>query len=71
MRRDALLGLILALAALARVWAISFCLPSPYCRPDEEAVAAVSLSIFGRNLNPHFFDWPTLFMYAVAVCLIP
>src|SRR5215210_182409 len=65
------IAIILLVALGARLWGIDFGLPSPYCRPDEEAVAAVSLSIFGRNLNPHFFDWPTLFMYAVASCLLP
>ena len=65
------IAIILLIASVARLWGLDFGLPSPYCRPDEEAVAAVSLSIFARNLNPHFFDWPTLFMYVVASCLLP
>lgn len=57
---------ILFVAGLARFWAIDFCLPAPICRPDEEAVASLATRFFARDFNPHFFDWPTLFMYAVT-----
>jgi len=70
-RRHALLLSILAIAAVVRYWAIAFCLPGQLCRPDEEAVAAVAMGIFGRNFNPGFFDWPTLFMYVTAASLVP
>jgi hypothetical protein len=62
---------ILAIAVVARFWAIDFCLPSTLCRPDEEAVASISTYFFTRNFNPHFFDWPSFFMYEVSVALIP
>lgn len=62
---------ILSIAAVARFWAIDFCLPSPVCRPDEDAVASVATGFFARDFNPHFFDWPALFMYVVAAALIP
>jgi len=65
------LAAILVVAAVARFWAIDFCLPSVVCRPDEEAVAAITTQFFARDLNPHFFDWPPLFMYAVTLALIP
>jgi 4-amino-4-deoxy-L-arabinose transferase-like glycosyltransferase len=65
------LAAILLIAAVARFWAIDFCLPSVLCRPDEEAVAAITTQFFARDLNPHFFDWPPLFMYAVTLALIP
>ena len=71
MRRHAPIVLILAIAALARYWAIDFCLPSLLCRPDEEAVAAVSTAIFNRDFSPTFFDWPHLFMYEVALGMVP
>jgi hypothetical protein len=64
-QRTALVA-ILVVAALARFWAIDFCLPAPVCRPDEEAVVSIATSVFARDFHPHFFDWPTLFMYAVA-----
>lgn len=57
---------ILIVAGVARFWAIDFCLPAPICRPDEEAVASLVPQFFARDFNPRFFDWPTLFMYAVA-----
>ncbi|MEO8681386.1 MAG: glycosyltransferase family 39 protein [Vicinamibacterales bacterium] len=71
MRRHAPIVFILAIAALARYWAIDFCLPSTLCRPDEEAVVAVATSFFNRHYNPHFFDWPSLFMYEVALGMVP
>jgi hypothetical protein len=70
-RRHAPIVLILAIAAIARYWAIDFCLPSTLCRPDEEAVAAVSTFFFTRHFNPNFFDWPSLFMYEVTLALVP
>ena len=71
MRKHAPLLLILFVAAVARFWAIDFCLPSTLCRPDEEAVAAISSYFFTRQFNPNFFDWPSLFMYEVAAALVP
>ena len=59
------------MAAIARFWAIDFCLPTLVCRPDEEAVAAITTGFFARDFHPHFFDWPPLFMYAVTLALIP
>jgi 4-amino-4-deoxy-L-arabinose transferase-like glycosyltransferase len=70
-RKHAPIVLILAIAALARFWAIDFGLPSPLCRPDEEAVVSIAVSAFSRHYNPNFFDWPTLFMYMVAISMVP
>jgi hypothetical protein len=69
-RLAALAGILLA-AAAARVFAIDFCLPSHYCRPDEEAVGSVVMRVLARDLNPHWFDWPSLFMYLTALVLVP
>lgn len=62
---------ILVVAAVARYWGIGFCLPTNQCRPDEEAVANIVYRLYQRHFNPSFFDWPSLFPYAVALCLIP
>jgi 4-amino-4-deoxy-L-arabinose transferase-like glycosyltransferase len=62
---------LLIVAAVSRLWAIGFCLPAPYCRPDEEAVVGIVRGFFARDFNPHFFDWPTLFMYLVAAAMVP
>lgn len=69
--RLAPLAVVLVVAAVLRVWAIDFCLPSPYCRPDEEAVGAIALKVFARDFNPHWFDWPSLFLYLTALALVP
>lgn len=62
---------ILAVAALARYWAIDFCVPFDQCRPDEDATQSIVIRVFRRTYNPLFFDWPTLFMYAVTLSLVP
>ena len=61
--------MIIAAAAL-RIWGIGYGLPNTVARPDEEAVFSVALRFFGRNLNPAFFDWPSLYMYAVAAAFV-
>jgi 4-amino-4-deoxy-L-arabinose transferase-like glycosyltransferase len=70
-RKHLPLALILGIAAVARFWAIDFCLPTLVCRPDEEAVASIATRFFARDPNPHFFDWPPVFMYAVALAMVP
>jgi len=62
----ALIG-ALALAAALRVWGIGFGLPHTLTRPDEDATVSIAIGFVTRSFNPHFFDWPSLFMYAVAV----
>jgi hypothetical protein len=46
-----------------RVWGIDFGLPAVIAHPDESRVARTSLDFLGGNLNPGFFNYPTLFMY--------
>ena len=60
-----LLVLVIAGAALLRVWGLAFGLPHPFTRPDEEVIVDVALGVLSDR-NPHFFDWPTLFMYLTA-----
>jgi 4-amino-4-deoxy-L-arabinose transferase-like glycosyltransferase len=61
---------VLIAAAALRVWGIGYGLPNTLAHPDEGAVFSVALRFFGRNLNPAFFDWPSLFMYAVAAAFV-
>jgi 4-amino-4-deoxy-L-arabinose transferase-like glycosyltransferase len=61
-----LLVLVIAGGALLRVWGLAFGLPHPFTRPDEEVIVDVALGVLSDR-NPHFFDWPTLFMYLTAV----
>ena len=63
------LGLVLALlaAALLRFWALPQGVPfSVQVDEPEVMVRAVRMMKTG-DLNPHFFDYPTLYMYVQAV----
>jgi 4-amino-4-deoxy-L-arabinose transferase-like glycosyltransferase len=53
---------IVACGAFLRLWGLQFGLPHPLARPDEEVIVDAALGIL-RDPNPHFFDWPTLFVY--------
>ena len=54
---------ILAVAAALRVWGLEFGLPLAESRPDEITIAYQAMK-FGRgDLNPHSFNYPTLFKY--------
>jgi hypothetical protein len=63
-------GVILPIAAVARLWGIQFGLPHPHCRPDEDAISAIAGSLRAGDLNPHVFNYPALFMLAVAAVLL-
>ncbi|MEB3244722.1 MAG: phospholipid carrier-dependent glycosyltransferase [Vampirovibrionales bacterium] len=66
--------LLLCLLALAlRLWGLDFGLPN-LSRPDEQNISEFALlRILGScaqgqcDFNPHFFEYPSLFIYAVAV----
>jgi 4-amino-4-deoxy-L-arabinose transferase-like glycosyltransferase len=66
---DRTTGIILVLVVMAgatlRLWGLQFGFPHPFARPDEEVIVDVALGILS-DPNPHFFDWPTLFMYLTA-----
>ena len=50
----------------SRIWAIDFCLPGAVCRPDEQTNAGIALSIAAGDPNPHFFNYPSLYFYALG-----
>src|SRR5258707_14878189 len=68
MHRRTKLGLaaIVAIAAVARFWGLSFGLPHTNTRPDETIVIDVALSFLRGNLKPRFYDYPWLFMWLLA-----
>src|SRR5204863_421965 len=37
-----------------------------FARPDEEKLIGAALGVFQGDLNPHFFLYPTLFIYVMA-----
>jgi uncharacterized membrane protein len=66
MRRAGGLIAILAVGAAARYWGIAFGLPYTQARPDESRIVNLALSIAGGDLNPHYFVYPTLYLYLLA-----
>jgi hypothetical protein len=59
-----LIPLLVAAAGL-RFLALDFGLPGKY-RPDEEFLVSRGLGILGGETNPHFFQYPSLYMYLLA-----
>jgi hypothetical protein len=55
-----------AAAATLRFWGLRFGLPDAMARPDEEAITTIASRFVLIGPNPNFFDYPTLFTYAVA-----
>lgn len=64
--RLTLLTLIIASGAALRFWGIRFGLPHDFARPDEERITGAALGIVQGDLNPHFFLYPTVFIYLTA-----
>jgi 4-amino-4-deoxy-L-arabinose transferase-like glycosyltransferase len=60
------LAAILLSAAALRLWGLGFGLPHWWARPDEESIIAPALRMARGDLNPHWFYWPSLYMYAVG-----
>ncbi|WP_162292493.1 ArnT family glycosyltransferase [Candidatus Promineifilum breve] len=67
----ALLGGVLALALLLRVWLLGHDLPYMH-HPDEPSYVAIGQTIFKTgDLNPHFFAYPSLTFYLNALAHAP
>jgi len=66
-----LIGIIILIALLARIWGIDYDLPYIY-HPDEPRYIRIAQNIFKTgDLNPHFFNYPSLFFYINAFAYIP
>lgn len=62
---------VLFLAFIIRVWGIGYDLPDIY-HPDEPQYIAISRNIFvSGDLNPRFFNYPSLFFYIHASSYVP
>lgn len=59
-------AVVLPVAAVARVWALTFGLPHPHSRPDEDAISAIAGAFRTGHFEPEAFNYPALFMLAVA-----
>ena len=60
------LWLLLALAAVVRFYGLRFGMPHVWARPDELVVSDVAHGFLSGDLNPHFWAYPTLFIYVLA-----
>jgi hypothetical protein len=60
-----LLVLLLLVGALARVWNLGYGLPHVY-HPDEGHVVNRAVRFHGGDLDPRFFNWPSLYMYLLS-----
>ena len=70
-RESILIGIILLIALSVRVWGVNYDLPYIY-HPDEPGYITISQNIFKTgDLNPHFFNYPSLFFYINALAYIP
>jgi 4-amino-4-deoxy-L-arabinose transferase-like glycosyltransferase len=76
MRRDrallaVALGLILVLAAALRIWGMSYGLPHPMARPDEQKLVGRAVGMIRTgDLNPIEHTYPALLMYLQAAALL-
>ena len=61
-----ILGAILLVGLVVRLWGITFGLPHVRARPDELFVIGAAIGMHGGDANPHFFDYPGLHLYVIA-----
>lgn len=54
------------LALGLRLWGIGFGLPHTECRPDETWILSIAADFWSRDLNPRFFQYPSLYLYLVS-----
>lgn len=68
-KRSAALALVVIVmtAAFFRVWGVWFGLPHLLAHPDEGRVAQASVGFLSGRLHPGFFNYPSLYMYAVGL----
>ena len=62
---DWVLFVILVVGGIARYWGINFGLPHTECRPDETIIVSHALGFFSGDFNPHYFNYPTFYMYII------
>jgi 4-amino-4-deoxy-L-arabinose transferase-like glycosyltransferase len=66
-----LLILIVLLGVGVRVWGVAFDLPYIY-HPDEPTNLGIIQTLYRTgDLNPHFFNYPSLFFYLHALLYVP
>jgi len=62
---------VVTLALVMRLWGLGFDLPNLYHR-DEAKYVSIALRVLKTgDYNPHFFNYPSLFFYLLAIAYIP
>lgn len=61
-----LLGLLVVVALLVRLWGITFGLPHVRVRPDELMILGKAIDIHAGQPNYKLFDYPGVYIYLVA-----
>ncbi len=64
-----LLPAILVLALLLRLWSLDFGVPHVLARPDEMEIVGRAVRFLSGDLNPHFFHYPSLYLYLIGALL--
>jgi hypothetical protein len=64
-KNNLILFVIIIVAGLVRYWGIAFCLPNTECSIEEKIIINIATQFGSGDLNPHFFFYPTLYMYAL------
>jgi len=59
--------IILVIGAIVRICGINFGLPHTGARPDESDIVQIALRFGLGDLNPHWFMYPSLYMYVLFV----
>jgi hypothetical protein len=65
-RERLLLGAILVVAVAVRTVGLDFGTPLLHCRPDERTILNLVLRFGSGDLNPHFFNYGSLWLYVLA-----
>lgn len=66
----AILTGIVLLALVLRVWGLNYNLADSVIQPDEEQVVVRALRFGWGDLNPHWFLYPTLYLYLIFCCYV-
>jgi hypothetical protein len=65
------LAAVVLVGAVLRFFPIWFGLPYLNARPDEGVAISHALGVLEGDLNPHFFEWPSLTFYVFAALFAP
>ncbi len=68
MRERWILAAVLVAAAALRLWSIDFGFPGRY-RPDEGYIALKAFRVLQGQVDPGFYVYPSLYIYATALVL--